>query len=205
MYGYGNYDYGLGNYSYGTNMISRMESSMLAVTIISALIALVLAIYFLSRGRYEASRLRPGLHGLFRFVNFDMYVFSTVQKFLYLFITIFVIIASFVVMFQDGGFTAGLVMLITGPIVVRLVYELLYIIFAIRDHLASINRTLLDIKQGGVGSENAPTRTSAYADTTRPVNPAPRPAPRPASRFCPNCGKEVKNGAPFCTNCGNKM
>lgn len=206
MYSYGNYGYGSGNYSNVSNTVSRIENAMLAVTIISAVIALALAIYFLSRRRYEQSRCKPGLHGLFRFVNFDMYIFSSVQKFLYLFLTVFVIITSFVIMFQDDGFTSGLMTLIIGPIVVRLVYELLYIVFAIRDHLASVNRTLLDIKQGGAGSEPLQTYRSAYADPARPANPAPRPAPQPAvRRFCPKCGKEVKNGVPFCSNCGTRM
>lgn len=206
MYSYGNYGYGSSDYGYVSNTVSRIGDAMLAVTIISAVIALALAIYFLSRRRYEESRNRPGLHGLFRFFNFDMYVFSTIQKYLYLFITVFVIITSFVVMFQDDGFVSGLVMLIVGPIVVRLVYELLYILFAIRDHMASANRTLLDIKQGGVGCEPLQTYRPVYADPARPVNPAPRPAPQPAaSRFCPKCGKEIKNGAPFCSNCGTRM
>lgn len=200
MYGYGNYDYGLGNYGYVTNTVSRLGTAMLAVTIISALIALIMAACLLPRRRYEESR-QTGLHGLFRFVNFDMYIFSTIQKVLYLFSTIFIIISSFVIMFQDGGFFAGLATLIIGPIVVRLVNELLYIIFAIRDNLVSIKDSLLDIKQVGNGFGTSQTYRSA---SPRPANPEPRPAPA-ASRFCPNCGKEVKNGAPFCTNCGNKM
>lgn len=203
MYGYGNYGYS--DYGYVSNTVSRIGDAILAVIIISAVIALALAIYFFSRRRYEESRISPGLHGLFRFVNFDMYIFSTVQKFLYLFLTILVIIASFVIMFRDE-FLAGLMTLIIGPIVVRLAYELIYIVFAMRDHLASINRTLLDIKQDGAGFENAQTHRPDYAGTARPVNPAPRPAPQPAARrFCPSCGKEVKNGAPFCSNCGTRM
>lgn len=190
MYDYYGYGYGSSGYGYASSVVSRTQNALLVVTIISALIALVLAIYFLSRRRYENSNRRPGLHGLFRFVNFDMYIFSSVQKYLYLFLTVFVIIGSFVMIFQDDGLLPGIVSLFVGPIAVRLVYELIYIIFAIRDQLASANRTLLDIKQGSFGTEPS----QAY----RPANPAPR-------RFCPTCGKEVRNGAPFCSNCGTQM
>lgn len=199
MYSYGNYGY---DYS-GT--VSRMFDGMLAVVIISAVIALGLAIYFLSRKRYESSRWKPGLHGLFRFVNFDMYIFSVVQKYLYLFLTVLTVIASFVIMFQDDGFVTGLMVLIIGPIAVRLIYELMYIIFAMRDLLASANRTLLDIKQDGAGSGNAhPFRRDAATESPAAPRPAPQPAPA-ARRFCPKCGKELKNGASFCSNCGTRM
>ncbi len=199
MYSYGNYGYGSSDYGYVSNTVSRIGDAMLAVTIISAVIALALAIYFLSRGRYEKSRNRPGLHGLFRFFNFDMYVFSTIMKFLYMFATVYTIIMSFVAMFQDDGFLSGLLMLVIGPAVVRLVYELIYILFAIRDHLASANRTLLDIKQSTAGYEPARPARSAYAE---PQRYAPQPEAR---RFCPKCGREVKSGAPFCSNCGTRM
>lgn len=198
------YDYYGSGYRVSSNPLSEIGDAMLAVTVISAVIALVLAIYFLSRRRYENSNRRPGLHGLFRFVNFDMYIFSAVQKYLYLFLTVFVIIGSFVMMFQDDGLLAGIVSLFVGPIVVRLAYELIYIIFAIRDQLASVNRTLLDIKQDGMGTGSASPYKAAYAAPERPANPTPRPAPA-ASRFCPKCGKEVQNGAPFCNNCGSRM
>ena len=200
MYGYDTYGYSdYGYSSYGVSSLSRLGDTMIAVTIISAVIALVMAIYFLSRRRYEESSNRPGLHGLFRFFNFDMYVFSTIMKFLYMFATVYTIIMSFVAMFQDDGFLTGLLMLVIGPAVVRLIYELIYILFAIRDHLASAHRTLLDIKHSTAGYESARPARSAYAE---PPRYAPQPEPR---RFCPKCGREVKSGAPFCSNCGTRM
>lgn len=223
---------GLGNFGKGA----------VAALIIGLIAAIVGAIFFLNRKRYENSVWSPVKNWFFRLVNFDMYVFSAISKFLYMFFTVFVIVLSLVGMFQEDGFLPGLLMLVILPIAVRLIFEGIYLFFGIRDQLSSVNRTLLDIKQGkGSDAFAAPVRPAAPAAPAaapapvrpvapapaapvRPAAPAPAAAPRPAApigaapvrpaapaqtpaarRFCPKCGAEVKNGAPFCTNCGAKM
>ena len=193
---------------------SGMGDAVVAALIIGLVAAIAGAIFFLNRKRYENSVWSPVKNWFFRLFNFDMYVFSAISKFLYMFFTIFVIVLAFGAMFNEG-FGPGLVLLIVMPIVVRLIFEGVYLFFGIRDQLSSVNRTLLDIKQGkGSDAFAAPARPVAPAAAPRPAAPmgaAPqqpvRPvAPAPAARrFCPKCGAEVKSGAPFCTNCGAKM
>lgn len=215
----------------------NVGESAVAALIIGLIAAIVGAIFFLNRKRYEKSVWSPVKNWFFRLFNFDMYVSSAITKFMYMFFTIFVIVLAFGVMFNEG-FGPGLVLLIVMPIVVRLIFEAIYLFFGIRDQLSSVNRTLLDIKQGkGPDAFAAPARPVAPAPAPAPVRPvapapaaapvrpvAPAAAPRPAApmgaapqparpvapaagarRFCPKCGAEVKNGAPFCTNCGTKM
>ena len=172
--------------------LSDMKEAAIIILVISLVGALALSIYFLSRKRLAASVGSPVKNWFFRFFNFDMYLSSAIMKFLYIFLTILVICLSFVVMF-DAEFEVGLGMLIAGPVVLRLVYEFLLLIFSIRDKLDAIDSKL-------TGASEKPVRRP------EPRHAAPAAAPQaPARRFCNKCGAEVKNGAPFCTNCGAKM
>lgn len=231
---YDDYYYSSYNPYSAMDTLENVRTGAIVALIIALIGAIALTIYFVNRKRYENSVWSPVKNWFFRLVNFDMYIFSVFAKFLYLFVTILVIIMSFVVMFQEDGFLPGLLILILGPIVVRVVNELTYILFAMRDQLSSVNRTLTDIKQGkgaemptAYAAPATPVRPAAPAPAAapaRPVAPAPAAAPRPAApmgaapqqprpvapqaaprRFCPKCGAEVKAGAPFCTNCGSKM
>ena len=192
--------------------LENIKTAAIVILIISLLGAIALSIYFLNQKRYDESVVQPVKHWFFRFFNFDKYIISGVTKFLYFFMTIFAICLSFVLM-VESDFGTGLGVLLLGPLAIRLVYELTYIILAIRDKLDSIDRTAKDIRNGC--EDSAPARPAAPARHAAPVTPAAAPAaapaPRPAApqaaprRFCPKCGAEVKPGAPFCTNCGAKM
>ena len=57
-----------------------------------------------------------------------------------------VVIASLFMMFSDGGFFFGLLMLIFGPIAIRMYTEIMILIFNMNDFLREISETLTDIK-----------------------------------------------------------
>jgi len=217
--------------------MDNIGTIIIVVAVITIIASIALAIDFLNRKRYEQSTWKPSINWLFRLVNFDLYLSSGISKFFYIWLTLIAIIGGIAVMFigEEGSFWVGLAVMVAGPLVIRLVFEMTYIMFSIREQLVAANRTLTDIKFGNksAGAPSAPVYPAAPAPV-RPVAPAPaaapvRPvapaaAPRPAApmgaapqparpvapapaarRFCPKCGAEVKNGAPFCTNCGTKM
>ena len=220
---YDDYYYGYDSYS-ALDTLQNVKTGAIVALVIALIGAIALTIYFVNRKRYENSVWSPVKNWFFRLVNFDMYIFSVFAKFLYLFVTIMVIVLSFVVMFQEDGFLAGLLMLILGPIVVRVVNELTYILFAMRDQLSSVNRTLTDIKQGK-GAEMptayaAPTRPAPAAAPARPVAPAapaaparpaaPAAAPRPAAPMgaAPQPARPAAPQAAarrFCPKCGAEV
>lgn len=202
---------------------SGMGDAVVAALIIGLVAAIAGAIFFLNRKRYEKSVWSPVKNWFFRLFNFDMYVFSAISKFLYMFFTIFVIVLAFGAMFNEG-FGPGLVLLIVMPIVVRLIFEGIYLFFGIRDQLSSVNRTLLDIKQGkGADAFAAPARPAAPAPAPAPVRPvapapaaparpvAPAAAPRPAAPMGAAPQQPVRPVAPapaarrFCPKCGAEV
>lgn len=152
---------------------------IIAILLLSFGGALALSIIFFSRKRYENSVGRPALNWFFRFLNFDMFIFSTIAKFCYMFITILMMLLSLVVIFT-GQVVGGLVAFIASPVLVRIIYELVYIVFGMRDQLASINLTLLEMKKSGSAMGGVPAAPAPAA----PVAPAPV-APVPAAPVAP--------------------
>ena len=84
----------------------------------------------------------------------------------------------------------GLALLILGPVVVRLVYELLMMTIILVKNVVDINKKML--VTGG-----AAVSTPVVKDAEAPTEEK--------GRFCDQCGTEIKTDTAFCTNCGNKL
>ena len=69
--------------SYGAAGIGLI--AIIAVLLLSFGGAVALSVIFLSRKRYEKSVGKPAMNWLFRFINFDTYLYSFIAKFTYLF------------------------------------------------------------------------------------------------------------------------
>lgn len=185
---YDDYYYSSYNPYSAIDTLQNLRIGAIVAAIIGLIAGIALTIYFVNRKRYENSVWNPTKNWFFRLVNFDMYIFSVFAKFMYLFTTVFTIVMSFVLMFQEDMFLPGLIMLFVGPIVIRVINELTYILFAMRDQLSSVNRTLTDIKQGkgpdtfaAPAAPAAPVRPAPAAAPARPVAPAPAAPARPAA------------------------
>lgn len=180
---------------------------IIGVCAVAALALAVIASVF--KGRNNA---------VIRFANFEINIFPFINKALYFFATLLAVLLA-VINLIDGAIAEGIALLVGGPIVVRVAFELLNVVFGIHGRLADINRNIQNISIEAPAPQivSAPAADPAPAPAPRPApTPAPKPAPQqkpkpepkpagPVFSFCPNCGKGIKPGAPFCNNCGSKL
>lgn len=160
--------------------------------------------------------------------NFKYLIVEKILQALYIFVTAYVILAGFFMLFmapQDwfgtrhwlGGY--GLLTMIVGPIAVRLVYELLMMGILLVKHVISINCKLRNQNDGSQADPFATPDMSAMKATLQqkaaeraqaapaaPVDPATPAAPTepvaaPEKKFCSACGTPL-DGADCCPNCG---
>lgn len=197
------------------------------VAIIIAIVATVLAFIFIVP---EKRRAQMGAFGKFLHdtCNFKYLIVEKILQALYIFVTAYVILAGFFMLFmapQDwfgtrhwlGGY--GLLTMIVGPIAVRLVYELLMMGILLVKHVISINCKLRNQNDGSQADPFSTPDMSAMKTTLQqkaakraqaapaaPVDPATPAAPTepvaaPEKKFCSACGTPL-DGAGCCPNCG---
>ncbi len=130
----------LSSYNYYPSGFGLGIGSGFIIGVVLALIGTVFAAIFLigaqKRSRYSGFMLR-----LFSHVNFENYIIPLILKFLYVFSALFAIVNGFITM-VSGSFFGGLLMMILGPIGVRMAYELIMMLFSIHDGIMETNRLL---------------------------------------------------------------
>lgn len=185
-----------------TNLLSQLFKSGLSVGAAIAVVVLSLiatiAVYILimpERKRPRMSGFAAALHDIFQFKSF---LIEKIVKFLYVFSTIYIIFSGFFTLFKSFG--TGLLTMLLGPIVLRLVYEFFMLTILLVKNVIEINRKL--------GGEPAAPRASSVR---RPAASRPEPSRQAAARAtadtktCPSCGKQIPKTAGFCKYCGSKI
>lgn len=201
---------------------------MNAISIIAtvfALAATVLAFIFIvpEHKRNKLNKIGKLAHDI---VNFKFLIIEKILQALYIFCTALVVLLGFFMLFyfEKGvsyyGFTSptrwyggwGLLIMILGPIAIRLVYEGIMMAILLLKNVIQINSKIeapSDAK--GEGKEdifgvNLPFSAPAEEPAPAPVAaPEPAPAPAPAApTFCSRCGAKAGEGV-FCSVCGNKL
>ena len=82
------------------------------------------------------------------FLTFKKMITPVIIQILFWIMIALVVIYSILTMFQSG-FLAGLVLLVFGPVMVRVWCEILIVIFNMSSFLHDINESLKEIKQRG--------------------------------------------------------
>ena len=173
---------------------------------------------------------RPSLKGFFKvlhdLLNVRHLLIEKVLKFLYVLNTMFCIFGGFFLLFskieidlgflgksQTSTFYIGLVMILVGPIIIRLIHESTIMVILLVKNTMEINQKLtgknensFDIDLSGV-KKNAAAAGDTQKSYTSPVKATPDPvSQKPSERStCPVCGNAIKEGAVFCKHCGTKV
>lgn len=179
---------------------------MLTLTILAAiasLVATVLAFIFIvpDKRRDRLNSFGKFLHDTF---NFKYLIVEKILQALYIFATVSVFFSGFFMLFYVqpgyegyyysspsvwyGGY--GLLVMIVGPIAVRLAYEFIMMAILLIKNVIQINNK--------IKGDNGETKADVFS---APKIKVPQ---KPAIVTCPNCGMNVEDGV-FCTNCGAKM
>ena len=121
--------------------------------------AVAAGVYFLrpqNRTRYTGIMQKLDAH-----VNFDRMIFPEILKFAYVASVLYAILSGIVTL-VSGSIVAGILMIVLGPIAVRVAYELTIALFSVLDGIKETNRLL---RAGAAG------RTTAPQPRTRPIHP----------------------------------
>lgn len=169
----------------------------IALTIggILALIGTV-ALFILVMPKKLDGKLNKYLQILHDYFHFKQLYIEKVLKFFFMLCTLAIFCTGFFMLF-GRFFLTGLITMIAGPIVLRLVYESFLMFILLVQNVLDINKKLK-------GEGTAPA-APPFADPEATIFPTAAPVQQPQKPdFCPNCGTKVEGNA-FCPNCGTKL
>lgn len=192
-----------------TNMFQQL-GAFSAIGAILAIVATVLAFIFIvpEKRREKLNAMGKFLHDTF---NFKYLIVEKILQALYIFFTSEMVILGFFMLFavSDNYYTGrhwlggyGILVMILGPIVIRLVYELLMMVVLLVKNVISINNKLRSQNDGGEKDSifTAPDMSGLRQQIQ--AKAAKEPQPTAAPKFCGKCGTALdENGR--CPNCGN--
>ena len=194
------------------------QGTMLIIAAVLALAATVLAFIFI-----VPEKKRPQLGAFGKFLhdtcNFKYLMVEKILQALYIFTTAATILFGVLMLFRTeynywtgervwmGGI--GLLIIILGPIVIRLSYELMMMAILLLKNVISINRKLADQTgkdEGDVFNGSAveelreAARQRKAAKAAQAAQAAQSAAPAQSANFCGQCGAKLENGVcPHCT------
>lgn len=169
-----------------------MEEVLLIVPSVLALVTTVLAFIFIAPEKM--GRVRNGfVRFLHATVNFKYLFIEKIMQALYIFSTCSVILTGFLMLFivVDGYYSStwlggyGFLLMLLGPIVIRIIYELFFLMLLLVKHVAQINKKLAPAK-----TEDAEKDEFSF-EKKPPVQPS----------YCTSCGEKMGVGD-FCPRCG---
>lgn len=170
------------------------------ISVLLALAATVLAFIFImpSKKRDQLSKPLQILHDIF---NFNGLIIEVILKAVYIFATAFAIIGGFFSIFAGENFFACLLIMILGPIVIRIIFEFSMIVIILVKNVIQINKKL-KYPEGEQKDETFGFDYSQFAQSKE--EPAEEPTPV-ADVYCINCGNKVEPGNAFCPHCGKSV
>jgi hypothetical protein len=178
-----------------------------AMGVIAAMI--LTYIFIMPESKYQS--LNPFCKWLSDLFNFRTLWLESIIKFFYVLSTVICVVFGVLLLitvqridYWDYTYTkslslVGLIVLIAGPVVVRLIYEGTMMFIILVKNTMQINNRLRSNKL-----EDKPKAEEKVISYAEPVNPAPV-APQPQINVCDRCGTKVAPDAVFCANCGNKV
>ena len=147
---------------------------------------------------------------LHNMVNFKSLVVEKILQATYIFSTAMVILLGFFMLFyveesywgDDRWFGGqGILLMLLGPVAIRLVYELAMMLILLVKNVIQINNKLKD------QTKDEPTESPFDLPDISEFRETPaqfEEVPAQPTGFCTKCGAMLTNGA-FCTKCGAKV
>ena len=213
-------------YSYYSSTVSRSFLSLgdwqFVVGIVLALVCAIL-LYVMVFTKKQEGQLPPFFRAVRDFFDVKYLLIEKIAKFIYVFLTLASVLTGFFLLFGET-FLAGLLLMILGPVIHRLLYELFMLmillvknVMEINNHLKGVSsESIFDSALPVIGRHDAPAPVpgpeAAQPDAAQPKaaqSDAPQPeAPKPVipqGRFCPKCGAKAEGRDMYCRSCGSKI
>ena len=204
------FDAGGGSYTY-----YRYANVIMIFAFFVALICTIFSLMLItpSKKRKQLPGFFKMLHDIF---NFNGLVIEVILKAVYIFMTLYAILSNFFSIFIGGHIFSCLLGMILGPIVIRIMFELMMLLVLLVKNVISINNKLRD-QADQKENKTFGLDPRKYMEPTAPQQPVyqqspyeqPAPAPQqpaPAQKVvCPDCGMELSADSLFCTGCGKNL
>lgn len=136
--------------SSGISTTTPLVGSLVAL-IIALVGAVIVAALFLgqkNKGRYKGLMQKISAH-----MNFDRFLLSSILKFLYAFAVLYCVVYGLISMFS-GTFVTGLLLLLLGPVGLRVAFEQLLLLLSLREEASETNDLLRRMQ--GLPPKNPP-------------------------------------------------
>lgn len=194
--------------------LSALSANMGAFGIIATILAIIATVAAFILVVPESKREKLGRFGKFLHdaVNFKFLIVEKILQALYIFVTAYLILCGFFMLFMApetwtgrhwlGGY--GILLMVLGPIAVRLCYELLMMAVLLLKNVISINNKLRNQNEGkaqdGVfaAPDMSALRQQLHSKAVRPQSSQNPSAPN----FCSKCGSPLNEDGK-CPNCDN--
>lgn len=196
--------------------LSALSANMGAFGIIATILAIIATVAAFILVVPESKREKLGRFGKFLHdaVNFKFLIVEKILQALYIFVTAYLILCGFFMLFMApetwtgrhwlGGY--GILLMVLGPIAVRLCYELLMMAVLLLKNVISINHKLADQTGKGSGDVFAAPNMQEMKEALRQRREAAQAAQAAAqaaqsqpANFCSQCGAKLENGV--CPHC----
>lgn len=196
--------------------LSALSANMGAFGIIATILAIIATVAAFILVVPESKREKLGRFGKFLHdaVNFKFLIVEKILQALYIFVTAYLILCGFFMLFMApetwtgrhwlGGY--GILLMVLGPIAVRLCYELLMMAVLLLKNVISINHKLADQTGKGSGDVFAAPNMQEMKEALRQRREAAQAAQAAAqaaqsqpANFCGQCGAKLENGV--CPHC----
>ena len=194
--------------------LSALSANMGAFGIIATILAIIATVAAFILVVPESKREKLGRFGKFLHdaVNFKFLIVEKILQALYIFVTAYLILCGFFMLFMApetwtgrhwlGGY--GILLMVLGPIAVRLCYELLMMAVLLLKNVISINNKLRNQNEGKAqdGIFAAPDMSDLRQQLrSKAVRPQSSQNPS-APNFCSKCGSPLNEDGK-CPNCDN--
>lgn len=189
--------------------LSALSANMGAFGIIATILAIIATVAAFILVVPESKREKLGRFGKFLHdaVNFKFLIVEKILQALYIFVTAYLILCGFFMLFMApetwtgrhwlGGY--GILLMVLGPIAVRLCYELLMMAVLLLKNVISINHKLADQTGKGSGDVFAAPNMQEMKEALRQRREAAQAAQSQPANFCGQCGAKLENGV--CPHC----
>lgn len=187
--------------------------------IVVALVSLVLMILLFIFVVPEKKRASLGGFGKFLHdtVNFKYLIIEKILQAFYIFVTIYVFGIGFCriilqYQFRVAAIIEGVLIMLLGPIVIRVAYELIMMAILLVKNVIQINNklrypaaTTAPVAPVVPSAAEPAAPVTAAVPTADPIGCGGNPTPAKKRVFCPYCGTEQQGEDEFCFNCGRKI
>jgi hypothetical protein len=188
-----------------------VEGTFEAFLIAALIVAIVL--YFTFMCRSNEGKLTGFSDWMYRFLHFKTLFIEALCKISFIASSVYIILIGFYVLF--AGSMVGLLVIIFGPLVVRVIYEFALILVIICKNTSDISNRLCKqnekqaTQQQAAQQQATPDYSQQYAgydnqQYTQYGGYENQQNYQSTTRYCINCGAQLADGDVYCKNCGQQ-